>query len=318
MPGDITTTTNKNHNKTNSNSSNDTKEGATVAPKKFNLVSETCAKFTYKGQRLEIRNVYSDTLIWEMAKIREVITTHKYIAMDTEFPGIVVRPLDAYQGTREKNYKTLRANVDLLKIIQLGLTFCDENGNLAPGCPCWQFNFDFNVEVDLYANDSIELLKSSGIDFAQHAKRGINPSIFAEMLMTSGLVLGPDTCWITFQSGYDFGYLLKMLTGADLPQTETEFFAKLLKFFPKLYDEKHMMCSCESLVGGLNRLGNDLQVERIGTSHQAGSDSLLTAQTFFKMKQAVFGNKLDEKKFEGILHGYNDTFMGGNQTASVW
>jgi len=253
-----------------------------------------------------------------MAKIREVITTHKYIAMDTEFPGIVVRPLDAYQGTREKNYKTLRANVDLLKIIQLGLTFCDENGNLAPGCPCWQFNFDFNVEVDLYANDSIELLKSSGIDFAQHAKRGINPSIFAEMLMTSGLVLGPDTCWITFQSGYDFGYLLKMLTGADLPQTETEFFAKLLKFFPKLYDEKHMMCSCESLVGGLNRLGNDLQVERIGTSHQAGSDSLLTAQTFFKMKQAVFGNKLDEQKFEGILHGYNDTFMGGNQTASVW
>ena len=129
MPGDKPTTTNKNHNKTNSNGSNDAKEGTTAAPKKFNLVSETCANFTYKGQRLEIRNVYSDTLIWEMAKIREVITTHKYIAMDTEFPGIVVRPLDAYQGTREKNYKTLRANVDLLKIIQLGLTFCDENGD---------------------------------------------------------------------------------------------------------------------------------------------------------------------------------------------
>ena len=30
-----------------------------------------------------------------------------------------------------------------------------------------------------------------------------------QMLMTSGLILGSDTCWITFQSGYDFGYLLK-------------------------------------------------------------------------------------------------------------
>jgi CCR4-NOT transcription complex subunit 7/8 len=297
--------------KSSNNSTSSTSSDAS-ATKVYNLVSETCAKFTYKGQRLEIRNVYSDTLIWEMAKIREVITTHKYIAMDTEFPGVVVRPLDAYLGTKEYNYKTLRCNVDLLKIIQLGLTFCDENGNLAPGCHCWQFNFNFNVDEDMYSNDSIELLKKSGIDFEQHAKRGIDPTIFAEMLMTSGLILGSDTCWITFQSGYDFGYLLKMLTGTSLPETETEFFNKLLKFFPRLYDEKHMMCSTESLVGGLNRLGKDLQVERIGTSHQAGSDSLLTAQTFFKLKQAVFGNKLDEQKFEGILHGYNDTFGGGN------
>lgn len=296
-----------------------TPAAAPALPKKYDLVSEICERFTYKGQRLEIRQVNRDTLHHEMAAIREVVTTHKYIAMDTEFPGIVVRPLDAFLGTQEYNYKTLRCNVDLLKIIQLGLTFCDENGNLAPGCPCWQFNFNFNLDEDIYATDSIELLKRSGIDFEQHATKGIDPSVFAEMLMTSGLVLGPDTCWITFQSGYDFGYLLKMLTGSPLPTSETAFFAKLLKFFPRLYDEKHMMCSCESLVGGLNRLGSDLQVDRIGTSHQAGSDSLLTAQTFFKMKQAVFGNKLDEQKFEGILHGYNDTFFGGNDTkGSMW
>ena len=108
---------NKNNNN-NNNNQNDSSSSDSTATKKYNLVSETCAKFTYKGQRLEIRNVYSDTLIWEMAKIREVITTHKYIAMDTEFPGVVVRPLDAFLGTKEYNYKTLRCNVDLLKIIQ--------------------------------------------------------------------------------------------------------------------------------------------------------------------------------------------------------
>ena len=74
--------------------------------KTYDLVSETVARFTYKGQRLEIRDVYADTLDWEMAKIREVITTHKYVAMDTEFPGVVVRPVGAFLGTKEYKYKT--------------------------------------------------------------------------------------------------------------------------------------------------------------------------------------------------------------------
>lgn len=265
--------------------------------------------FTYKGQRLEIRNVYQDSLEQEMARIREVVVHYKYIALDTEFPGVVVRPIGAYLGSKEKAYDTLRANVDMLNIIQIGLTFCDEKGNLAPGCPCWQFNFRFNLDEDIFAEDSIQLLKRSGIDFASHANRGIDSQKFAELLISSGLVLRPEICWITFHSGYDFGYLLKMLTQESLPVKENEFFRKLSKFFPRLYDEKHMMRSCESLVGGLNQLATDLEVERIGKTHQAGSDSLLTAQTFFKMKHVVFGNNLDNQNFEGIVHGYNDTFQ---------
>lgn len=34
--------------------------------------------------------------------------------------------------------------------------------------------------------------------------------------------------WITFHSGYDFGYLLKVLTCQPLPKTEADFF-ELLK-----------------------------------------------------------------------------------------
>ena len=37
--------------------------------------------------------------------------------------------------------------------------------------------------------------------------------------------------WITFHSGYDFGYLLKLLTCSSLPANETEFF-QLLKVGP--------------------------------------------------------------------------------------
>ena len=39
------------------------------------------------------------------------------------------------------------------------------------------------------------------------------------------------------------------------------------------------------MAGGLNKLAEDLEVERIGPEHQAGSDSLLTQATFYKMRQ---------------------------------
>lgn len=103
----------------------------------------------------------------------------------------------------------------------------------------------------MFAQDSIELLKQSGIDFAKMEARGIDVSNFGELLMSSGIVLNEDVSrcqtmslqfaatvsklpslqqvkWITFHSGYDFGYLLKVLTCQPLPKTEADFF-ELLK-----------------------------------------------------------------------------------------
>jgi hypothetical protein len=44
----------------------------------------------------------------------------------------------------------------------------------------------------MYAQDSIELLKQSGIDFAQNEARGIDVHKFGELLMSSGIVLNED------------------------------------------------------------------------------------------------------------------------------
>ena len=44
--------------------------------------------------------------------------------------------------------------------------------------------------------------------------------------------------WVTFHSGYDFGYLLKLLTCQSLPATESEFFT-LLKV--RVHSPKHSM-----------------------------------------------------------------------------
>lgn len=104
----------------------------------------------------------------------------------------------------------MRCNVDMLKIIQLGVTLCDEEGNSPEGMT-WQFNFSFNltyvaivsqltVRDDMYAPESIELLKNSGIDFKRNEEDGIDVEYFGELLVTSGLVLFPDVKWVSFHS----------------------------------------------------------------------------------------------------------------------
>jgi len=40
----------------------------------------------------------------------------------------------------------MRCNVDLLKIIQIGLTLSDEDGNYPQDVSTWQFNFHFSIK----------------------------------------------------------------------------------------------------------------------------------------------------------------------------
>lgn len=136
-----------------------------------------------------------------MQLIRDVVDEYPFLAMDTEFPGVVARPVGNFKNSGEYHYQTLRRvvrqqrcgavwsaaaqpaaprrgstggfvvgrvqaagersllisfrhmprlsscrrlNVDMLKLIQLGLTFTDAQGNLPRinGELCvWQFNF---------------------------------------------------------------------------------------------------------------------------------------------------------------------------------
>ena len=42
---------------------------------------------------------------------------------------------------------------------------------------------------------------------------------------------------------------------------------------------------------------------RVGPMHQAGSDSLLTSATFFKLRTVFFDGVLDDAKYSGVLYG---------------
>lgn len=97
-------------------------------------------------------------IIWRRLLLFERVDDYPYVAMHTKFPGIVVIFVGNFKSALEYHYQALKANVDMLKLIQLGLTFSDEDGNL-PTCGTdkyciWQFNFrEFKVDLDLYAND---------------------------------------------------------------------------------------------------------------------------------------------------------------------
>ena len=100
-----------------------------------------------------------------------------------EFPGNVAKPVGIFSSADENKYQLVKCNVDLLKLIQLGITLFDGSGNLPKGVCTWQFNFKFNLMEDLYAEDSIDLLQSSGLDFEKHSFQGIETSDFAEILI---------------------------------------------------------------------------------------------------------------------------------------
>lgn len=186
------------------------------------------------------------------------------IPQDTEFPGVVARPMGSFRGKSDYHYQTLRTNVDLLKLIQLGITLFTEDGDTTPArpqssdsginmpggrkynaaatLPCtWQFNFKFSLKDDMYSQASIDALVNAGVDFPALERDGIDPFDFGALLISSGMVCDEDVRWISFHGGYDFGYLTKLMICKPLPDDEVEFEMLMKKFFPSVYDVKYLM-----------------------------------------------------------------------------
>ena len=175
---------------------------------------------------------------------------------------MVSRPMGGFRGKSDYHYQCLRTNVDMLKVIQIGLTFFNEDGETPPArptndmklgaaaqkaatnapFPCsWQFNFKFSIGDDMYNEKSIESLQQAGINFDLLERDGIDPHEFASLLIPSGLVCFDNVRWISFHGGYDFGYLTKLLICLPLPNDEVDFDHKMKLYFPTTYDVKHLM-----------------------------------------------------------------------------
>uniref|UniRef100_A0A7N0RI43 poly(A)-specific ribonuclease n=1 Tax=Kalanchoe fedtschenkoi TaxID=63787 RepID=A0A7N0RI43_KALFE len=268
-----------------------------------------------KKKQIVIREVWAENLEMEFELIQDVIDRFCYVSMDTEFPGVVFHgkgrnlPYHLRQRSSSDHYTVLKKNVDVLNLIQVGLTLSDADGNLpdlgTENCYIWEFNFkEFDVTRDAHAPDSIELLRQQGVDFERNREMGVDSSRFAELMMSSGMVCNDTVTWVTFHSAYDFGYLVKILTRRRLPRKLGDFLKIVEALFgSNVYDVKHMMRFCGSLYGGLDRVARTLEVEReVGKCHQAGSDSLLTWHAFQKMRDCFF-EKDGAAQHAGVLFG---------------
>ena len=245
-------------------------------------MSSTNTSTDSSSQSNEIVEVFADNFVTEIKRISLLLEEFPYVGMDTEFPGVVY-PLTEY--TQDFYYQSLKLNVDSLKLIQLGITLSDVNGNLPKGTHTWQFNLKFNIKKDKISPESLSLLHNSGINFETLCSNGIDHLTFAEYLITSGLVLNQDVHWISFHGSFDFSYLLRLLLNDTLPDKEHEFTSQLILYFPNHYDIRIICSGNDKLAGGLSRVAQSLQVKRIGEVHQAGSDAFVTINVFHKIKK---------------------------------
>ena len=249
-----------------------------------------------------IIEVYEDNFIKEIKNIGSLIEEYNYIGMDTEYPGYVYC---VQNMTKDFYFRTLKMNVDSLKIIQLGITLTNSKGEFPKNSKyhTWQFNFQFDKNKDKITQASLNLLEQCGIDFNKLKTKGIKHKLFAEYFMISGLVLNPDIKWVSFHGCYDFGYLLKLLISTNLPDSEKEFMDLLDLYFINYYDIKTMVKRKDNLRIGLNKLAESLEVLREGKTHQAGSDSVVTIDVYFKLIKSGFLEESEINDDKNLLFG---------------
>jgi hypothetical protein len=215
------------------------------------------------------QEVWTHNLEEEMLKMQDVAEEYSHVAMDALLPGIVAQPTGPFGDYAGYNYQTLRCNVDLTRAIQIGLTLSDAEGNQPKTICTWRFNFAFDAGSDLVSPELMERLRHQ-FDLEKHQREGIDAPLFAELLMSSGLVLNEDIRWISYcASGsfgqrsldtssngcadllglpfvsfcglYNFGHLLHLLTSQSLPDGVEGFYEALDLFFPSRCDvAKHI------------------------------------------------------------------------------
>merc|ERR1719320_1582502 len=105
--------------------SNDLKEDDSLHTSVNKSSTDSKLPSSSKSSASQIKNIWASNLT---EAIEAIIEHYPYIAMDTEFPGVVARPRNSFRHWLGYGYRLVADNVNMLKLIQLGLTFYNDKG----------------------------------------------------------------------------------------------------------------------------------------------------------------------------------------------
>ncbi|KAF8689390.1 hypothetical protein HU200_041933 [Digitaria exilis] len=227
------------------------------------------------------------------------------VAVKVHYPGVIHHQDDGVAAltTPEKRYAVVKANVDALKPLQLGLAICTDDGRVA----AWEFNLsDFDPAVDAHAAHSLLHLQSRGLDVHQHRQRGIPMEELGKLLRFSGLLSNrPGVSWITHTGAYPLAYLMKVLDGGkqQLRGDMAGFLDAVRRSLgEEVYDVATMAADRPDMPVGLEYIAGRLGVAPpLATNLLAGAGSVLALQAFINLRSQVFRG--DMTRYRGVLQG---------------
>lgn len=258
----------------------------------------------------QVQQVWLFNFNEEMAKFEQLLIKYSsaILVVDTEFPGVVVHAAaPASTAPFAHAYATLVANVEVLRLIQVGMVLLQPDGSPLPepGPTAWTFNLAFDKQRHVHAVDSIALLEKSGGVSAAQAYHGIDHATFARRMLTSGFLLSSSVTWAVWSGAWDMAYLARLFTGCPLPDKLDDFLSLCASLWPRLYDIKLVAGQQlpEDQRGSLQVVANALNISFSSQLHQAGVDAVLAGAVYRELAKQRGSAVLPATTLLGCLYG---------------
>ena len=251
-----------------------------------------------------VHEVWADNFHDVEAAIGYFAAHARCVAVDVHYPGVVHGAADHHHLhdlvalTAEQRYATVKANVDALKPLQLGLAVVTDDGMVA----AWEFNLsDFDPAVDPHAASSVSYLRGRGLRCDDLRLRGIP---VAKLTRALRLISRPGVSWVTHTGAYHVAYLMKVVSGGNkLAGDVAGFMAAVRRSLGEdVYDVATMASDCRDMPVGLEGIASRLGVAPPLSMHPlAGAGSVLALGAFMKLRFHVFRGNV--ARYRGVLQG---------------
>ena len=272
-----------------------------------------------------IREVWQNNLYSEFHSIRRLLPQYNYISISTEFVGTLARPIGNFRSREDYHYQTMRANVDLLNPIQIGISLSDIYGNKPENEPStWQFNLEFDIGKEMISGESLDLLRKSAINPEMHKTNGVKKFEFAQLMIDSGLLMDENVTWITYHAAYDLGFFIHILLNDIMPNNRKDFDSWVHEYMPSLFDLNLLYKIIRGykypppqnnsqqplpMEVSLANLASDIGLPRFPVFNTVGGQSLLMLLSFCqlnKMFMHTFPDGSDFDTIKNVIYGIED------------